>query len=208
MKLTPQLGSAVLLDNLKFETMKRIIMTAMAISLCTLSAIAQKTAIGFKAGVNIATLGSDLSPKPSSLIGLHAGLLAHIHLADKFAVQPEVVYSTQGAKNKSDNSELHLGYLNVPVLLQYMFSNGFRLETGPQAGILLSAKEKDNSVSIDIKNDINGFDFGWAAGVGYLSKMGLGADARFNFGLSNINKNNTGKLRNNVAQLGLFYQFE
>ncbi len=188
--------------------MKRIVMAAMAIAYCTLNVNAQQTSIGFKAGVNIATLGTNLSPKPSALIGLHAGLLAHIHVADKFAVQPEVVYSMQGAKEKSDNSELRLGYLNVPVLLQYMFSNGLRLETGPQAGILLSAKEKDNNISFDRKDALNGFDFSWAAGVGYLSKMGLGADARFNFGLSNINKDNTSKVRNNVAQIGLFYQFK
>ncbi|MEO7263268.1 MAG: porin family protein [Ferruginibacter sp.] len=188
--------------------MKRIVMATMAIAFCTFQVNAQTTSIGFKAGVNIATLGTEQSPKPSALIGLHAGLLAHIHVADKFAVQPEVVYSMQGAKDKSDNSELRLGYLNVPVLVQYMFSNGLRLETGPQAGILLSAKEKDNNVSVDVKNGVNGFDFSWAAGVGYLSKMGLGADARFNFGLSNINKNNIGKLRNNVAQIGLFYQFK
>ncbi len=187
--------------------MKRTMMAVIAIAFCTFNVNAQQTSIGFKAGVNIANLGTNLSPKPSALIGLHAGLLAHIHVADKFAVQPEVVYSMQGAKDNS-NSELRLGYLNVPVLVQYMFSNGLRLETGPQAGILLSAKEKDNNISVDVKEGVNDFDFSWAAGVGYLSKMGLGADARFNFGLSDINKNNTGKLKNNVAQIGLFYQFK
>ena len=34
---------------------------------------------------------------------------------------------------------LRLNYINVPVL-QYMFGDGFRLQTGPQLGILTNAK--------------------------------------------------------------------
>jgi hypothetical protein len=189
--------------------MKRIMMTAMAISLCTLGAIAQKTAIGFKAGVNFATLNSDENPDPYKMkTNLHAGLLAHIHLTDQLALQPEVMYSGQGAKGDSGPGELNLGYLNVPVQLQYMFANGLRLQTGPQAGILLSAKTKINSVSTDVKDELNDYDFGWTAGLGYLSKVGLGVDARYNLGLTDISKNNPGSVKNSVIQVGLFYQFQ
>lgn len=189
--------------------MKRIMMTAMALSFCAMSTFAQKTAIGFKAGVNFATLRTDESPNPYKMkTDLHAGLLAHIHLTHQLALQPEVMYSGQGAKAESGPGELNLGYLNVPVILQYMFENGFRLQTGPQAGILLNAKAKISNISTDVKDELKSFDFGWTAGLGYLSKVGLGVDARYNLGLSDINKNNTGSIKNSVIQLGLFYQFK
>ena len=191
--------------------MKKIVIASIAIVSMAFNANAQQTQIGVKGGLNIATINYS-STTPSnfkSLVGAHAGLLAHIHLTDMFAIQPEVVYSMQGAKDHTvSSSEVRLGYLNVPVLVQYMFSNGLRLETGPQAGILLSAKEKNNSVTSDLKDQLNGFDFSWAAGLGYLSKMGLGADARFNFGLSDLTKSDLSKVRNNVVQIGLFYQFK
>lgn len=186
-------------------------MAILATGMLTAAAEAQNLAIGVKAGANFANLKADPSNSDlSTKVDLHGGLLFHIHVNDKFAVQPEVVYSGQGAKSKanSDNT-INLGYLNVPILLQYMFSNGFRLETGPQAGILMSAKEKANNVSIDIKDELNGFDFAWALGLGYKSAGGLGVDARYNFGLADIIKDsNNGKLKNNVAQIGLFYQFK
>ncbi|MEO6406307.1 MAG: porin family protein [Ferruginibacter sp.] len=190
--------------------MKTKLMAAIAICFFAITATAQKTEIGFKAGANFATLNTEASPNPYKMkTGIHAGLLAHIHLTDKFALQPEVVYSGQGAKADSGPGEINLGYLNVPILGQYMFANGFRLETGPQAGILLSAKTKYNGVTEDVKDELKGFDFAWAFGLGYKSPMGLGVDARYNLGLSDINKDNTGgSVKNNVFQVGLFYQLK
>ncbi len=187
--------------------MKKTLIAAMAIVICIFTATAQKTAIGFKAGVNFATLSNDASPNPYKMkTDLHAGVLAHIHLTNQWAVQPEVVYSGQGGKTSV--GDLNLGYLNVPVLVQYMFSNGFRLQTGPQAGILLSAKSKYNNITLERKDQIDDYDFAWTAGVGYKSAGGLGADARYNLGLSNINNSTGGSLKNSVIQVGLFYQFK
>jgi hypothetical protein len=54
------------------------------------------------------------------------------------ALQPEAVYSSQGAKYTVNGAEhtLSLNYINIPLQIQYMFDNGFRLQTGPQAGFL------------------------------------------------------------------------
>ncbi|MEO7445828.1 MAG: porin family protein [Ferruginibacter sp.] len=189
--------------------MKKMITALMATGIIMGSAFAQTMSVGVKAGANFANLKPEGSSPYSTKTDLHGGLLFHIHVTDKFAFQPEVVYSGQGAKSKVNSKDkINLGYLNVPLLGQYMFSNGFRIETGPQAGILMSAKAKTSNVSTDIKDELNGFDLAWTAGLGYKSTGGLGVDARYNFGLSNINKDDAaGKLKNNVIQVGLFYQF-
>lgn len=191
--------------------MKKMVTAFLATGILLGTAFAQKTEVGFKAGANFANLTGSSPSAYSTKTDLHGGLLFHIHLNDKFAFQPEVVYSGQGAKSKANSDDkINLGYLNVPLLGQYMFSNGFRLETGPQAGILMSAKGKVGNVTTDIKDDLKGFDFAWVAGLGYKSTGGLGVDARYNIGLSDIRDDNTigSKIKNSVIQVGLFYQFK
>ena len=176
-----------------------------------LNANAQEAHFGIKAGMNASSLNS--SPANSDMqtkIGFNAGVLTHIHGANaQWAIQPEAYYSSEGAKSKSNSdSKTELGFINVPVLIQYMFDNGFRIEAGPQAGFLLNAKSKVNDVSTDIKDNLKGATFSIPVGVGYLTTSGLGFDARYNFGISDLSKNPDGtKLHSNVFQFGLFYQF-
>jgi hypothetical protein len=90
-----------------------------------------------------------------------------------------------------------------------MFDNGFRLQTGPQLGLLASAKIKAGGTITDIRDGYTTGDFSWSFGAGYLTSSGLGVDLRYNVGINNIN--NTGsadKLQNRVFQAGLFYQFK
>jgi len=99
-------------------------------------------------------------------------------------------------------------YLNLPGLGMYMFNSGFRLETGPQVGILLSAKYKKGTVSEDIKNGYKDVDFAWVFGGGYIMPSGFGFDARFNLGLAKINDDASAKRASRVFQVGVFYQFK
>jgi hypothetical protein len=118
------------------------------------------------------------------------------------------VYSNQGAELDELDSRFKFGYINVPVMFQYMFKNGFRIQTGPQAGFLLKATRDDGNSESDIKDNINSFDFAWSFGLGYITKSRLGIDARYNLGLSDLNKNPALKYQNRVFQVGLFYQFK
>ena len=82
------------------------------------------------------------------------------------------------------------------------------MQTGPQVGILTSAKFENNSgVESSMKSIVKSSDFGWSFGAGYLTSSGLGVDARYNLGISNIRKPNDFEVNNRVWQLGLFYQF-
>lgn len=173
---------------------------------------AQNTRIGIKAGLNVANISNSSGNEMGSKLGLNAGLLAHIHLNPSLALQPEVVYSSQGAKYTVSNGEheLSLNYLNIPLQLQYMFANGFRLQTGPQVGFLAGVKDKVRNVETQTftTQDFKSVDFSWSAGLGYVSYSGLGIDGRYNFGISNINNAGPNILHNNVFQLGLFYMFK
>jgi hypothetical protein len=174
---------------------------------------AQGPKFGLKAGLNIAQFSTNSSTDFNSRLGLHAGALAHLHLGPMFALQPEVVYSSQGAKFNVGNDEHSLGlsYINIPVNLQYMFNNGFRIQTGPQVGFLIDVNDKVNGQETGFFNsdDFHNVDLAWSFGLGYLTTSGLGLDARYNLGLRNINEDGGGNsLKNNVFQLGLFYMFD
>jgi hypothetical protein len=153
--------------------------------------------LGIKGGINVYNVLDDNNTNDDPKTGYHFGLLGHIHLKNPWAIQPEIVYSAQGAK--IGDTKYNLDYINVPVLFQYMFDNGFRLQAGPQLGFLVSA---------DNKNDLNPIDFGVSIGVSYVvPSTGFGIDARYNIGLSNINKSGTVNSTNRGIQFGLFYIF-
>ena len=187
--------------------MKFYLSAAAAVILMTGTVTAQETNFGIKAGLNLYNINGDNSSYDTKL-GFHAGVIGHIHLSRQFAVQPELVYSAQGAKYTFENVEtkIKLGYINLPIILQYMFDNGLRLQAGPQLGLLLNAKSETNNVSTDIKDNINTIDFALSAGVGYVNpSSGIGVDARYNLGLSNINDDGPGKSTNRGFQVGVFY---
>ncbi len=191
--------------------MKFYLTMAIAACLLTGAAKAQHANIGIKGGLNIYNVHNDNNTKYDTKLGFNAGLLGHIHLTKQLALQPEIVYSAQGAKYNflNDKVKLNLGYINVPVLLQYMFDNGFRLEAGPQVGFLITAKSEFNNVKTDVKNNLKKVDFAVGAGLGYVDpKTGFGVDARYNLGLSNINDNSSVKSTNRGAQIGVFYLFD
>jgi hypothetical protein len=126
--------------------MKRVSVLLFAV-FCALNLYAQERPIfGLKAGLNLAKTTNDNGLSRDLKAGLHAGVLAHIHLTRQFALQPELVYSGQGAKYTvlGDEHNLNLNYVNIPVMLQFMFDNGFRLQTGPQLGFLFDVNDKFN----------------------------------------------------------------
>jgi Outer membrane protein beta-barrel domain len=165
---------------------------------------AQKAHFGVKGGVNISQLHYNNNTTTASKVGLHLGVLAHFHASKTWAIQPELLYSQEGAKNPGVT--YNLNYLNVPVLVQYMFNNGFRLEGGPQIGFLLNAKTKAGNVTADY-NGFKSTAFSIPLGLGYLTSSGVGLDARYVFGISNIFDLENPTIHSNVFQLGLFYQF-
>lgn len=169
---------------------------------------------GVKAGLNVANLtmsGIQYGASISSKIQFNAGALVLIPLFSDFYLQPELMYSGQGLSfsNSIANGKTNYGYLNLPVLFRYQHASGLFVETGPQIGFLLSAEEIGNGHTVDTKSQTQAIDFSWAFGLGYkLKKIPIGIDARYNLGLTNIDKESgSGTIKNSVFQFDLFYLF-
>ncbi|SFN35598.1 Outer membrane protein beta-barrel domain-containing protein [Chryseobacterium oleae] len=116
---------------------------------------------GVKAGFNASTLSkydgydgydNDQKLKP----GFNAGVFVNIPVAEKFSVQPEVLFSQLGSKteekevyyNNSDKFKREtdykktLNYLTIPVMVQYNILPQLYVEAGPEFGFLLGGKDK------------------------------------------------------------------
>jgi hypothetical protein len=166
----------------------------------------QTIQFGPKAGVNIANF-SNGDYSNNTRVGFHAGGFLSFAAGKIFAIQPEVLFSTQGTKIDDVNSpvkEFKANYLNIPVVAQLRTGGGVYLESGPQAGILLTAETDDQSV----KNLYKSLDWSWVFGIGFRSKLGVGFDARYNLGLTKIGDSGAhveANAKNSVIQLGLFF---
>lgn len=186
--------------------MKFYLITIIAVMVFTAgTATAQNINIGLKGGLNSYNIENEDNSAFDPRMGFQIGLLGHMHLNEQFAFQPELVYSLQGAKSSS--TDIRLDYMNIPLLLQYMFDNGFRVQTGPQLGFLIDA-EAENGSSMDVGDEFKSIDLGLSIGASYVhSSTGFGIDARYNLGLTDISENSNEKLTNRGLQIGVFYLF-
>ena len=186
--------------------MKKVMLTAIMSFICIQFMMAQDhVEFGLKGGLNFSSIKGDGIEGGDTRTSFHLGGLAHFHINKMWAIQPELVYSGQGG-SYSNGETVKLNYINLPVLGQYMFGDGFRAETGPQFGFNVNAKSKFNGVETDVNDSFKGFALGWTFGLGYLTKSNIGFDARYNLGLTDISENGS-NLKNGVWQIGLFYQF-
>lgn len=191
--------------------MKTSLLIIVAFILTNINAQAQHGNIGVKAGFNAYNTSGDNTGSNEYKIGLNIGMISHFHMGEQFALQPEIYFSQQGTSYKSNGNDvdLNLNYVNIPVLFQYMFDNGFRIHAGPQLGLLASAKTKIGNNNNDVKNNFNGTDIGVTVGMSYVKpSTGFGYDIRYNHGLTNINDSNVDVNYNRGFQFGLFYLFQ
>lgn len=193
--------------------MKKINAFVLAFLLSLVATAQDKPKFGLKGGLNVSTLNYDNGTDADWRTGFHLGGLSHIHLTPSFSLQPEIYYSSQGAKlpyNTSDKLNLNLSYINVPVLLQYNFANGFRLQGGPQIGFLVGVSDKvgDNELNLRKTSDYKAVDVSIPLGLSYLGYSGFGVDTRYNIGLTNVNKTDPVRAKNSVFQVGVFYLFD
>ena len=219
--------------------MKKIIFSAFAILVFGLTNAqdnktdvkVNKTTFGIKGGMNIANLSGDVDTdlgKLKSKTGFNFGLFVDLRQSEKISIQMELLYSTQGAQIKINESsggyvvtghdKLNLAYLNIPIMLKFYASDKFTIEVGPQIGFLISAKEKysieDNqgnseSYTHDVTEDFQNADFGLNFGIGLDITNKINANFRYNLGLSNIVYSVYGddtNVKNSVISISLGYK--
>lgn len=159
-------------------------------------ATAQESSWGVKGGVNFATASSEEDPGIAFdyRIGLVAGGFFTWPIGSHLDLQPEALYSQQGATIDvlGVDSTIKTDYLVTPILVRYKLRStgrGLVLFAGPSLGFKLSAKAESEfgglTAEDDISDDIESFDYGVVFGAGWEAGR-YSIDGRYTWGLSNI----------------------
>lgn len=159
-----------------------------------------------RAGVNFQNLNGKIGgtdPENKLLTAFHAGVDVPIMIAPEFYIQPGVLYSMKGAKNKNNSDiKTQLSYIEVPVNFVYkpMLGMGHLiLGVGPYMGIGIGGKEKAPGGDEDVKfeNEVTPIqyaadpyyrrlDFGGNLLAGYQFSNGLFFQLNAQLGMTNI----------------------
>jgi len=180
----------------------------------------KKVSPGIRAGVNVATLSNiDADFKTD----FYAGAILSLNLAQRYTLQPELIYTRQGANNvafvdeetgqPNGHEDVTIQYLSLGVVNKFYFVDGFHGLVGPS----LDMKIGKNFPRIDFDDDdYGGVDLGIALGLGYTLPFGLTVEGRFKTGLLDAFNNDyflgifddPDKVSlNRVFQIGLSYSF-
>lgn len=165
---------------------------------------------GLKGGVNISNFtGGDFNNiKKSALVAFHAGGLVRIKF-DHLVLQPELLFSSQGAKldDGVTEADYKVSYVNIPVMLQWQFKGSFYVEAGPQVGFKVS-EDIPNST---IENFAKSSDLSFGLGLGFLKNKGLGIGGRYTVGISKVGDFDSANIdpdfKNGVIQISLIFVF-
>ena len=194
--------------------MKKIILVLVVLTTTFYASDAQ-IRFGLKAGASFYNFGGDDAEDldMDSKISFNAGGMVNIPISETFSFNPEVIFNGEGAKMEEgdDRANFNLGYINIPLLLQFNSTSGFYAEFGPQVGFLMSAKYDYKIGGIegdeDIKESFKGTNFSVALGAGYRMSNGFGIGARYNLGLSNIADEDDADLKTRGFQVGVSFLF-
>lgn len=189
-------------------SLKRVFLAA-ALTGCLSAAMAQEQQtttesslqpkFGIKGGINLSNLYVDDVEDENMKVGVNVGVFAKLPVSKGFSIQPELLYSSKGAKISYNNIfgdgeyRFNLNYVELPVLAVFNLGKNFNIHAGPYAALLTSANIKrldnesgdvDDIADLDTDN-FKRFDYGLVGGVGFdIQNFTLGA--RYNYGLNEI----------------------
>ncbi|MFN0190050.1 MAG: porin family protein [Bacteroidia bacterium] len=116
------------------------------------------------------------------------GVQAIFMFKETMGVSAEIIYASQkqkydgyndGNENRTFTNELNLSYIDIPILFRVSSPKGPYFEIGPQASLLMGAKETyseifdatDNYSDKDVKDDFAGFGVAGVLGFGIDIKL-------------------------------------
>ncbi len=155
---------------------------------------------GVKGGVNFSNLYTQNVESNNILIGFNVGIFAKVPITESLAIQPELLYTTKGAKLTYNNyfvnssAKFNLNYVELPILLVVNLTDHFNIHAGPYVAYLIEGNATNDSQGtlFDIQNnlkneDYNKFDTGLSVGLGF-DKNQFGLGVRYNYGLQKVGK--------------------
>ena len=170
------------------------------------SATAQKKGkLGLMAGWNYATSSSkNLDTK--SISAFYGGAVWEHKIVPSFRYYSGIIYNQAGYGVDEDNNldKAKYSYLTVPLIAKVQILNFYALG-GLSSGIRTGGKyyftdETETKITTD---NLKGYDFAAQFGLGFKIAI-IGIEAKYNWGLTDINNNSALKsIYNRYFQLGL-----
>lgn len=179
--------------------MKKVILLTMFLVLGTVATNAQGVKFGVKGGANFSNFKGDFNS--DNITSFHVGGFVELGVTPSFSVQPEVLYSSQGAKVEGAD-DINFDYINVPVMARfYILPDVLSIDAGPQFGFLVNDNFDDVPGDFKTKN----FDFAVAGGVTVNLVKGLFVSGRYVVGLTDTTED--AEVKNMTAQVSVGYKF-
>lgn len=192
-----------------------LLLSALALPI---SLFAQDTRTGIKAGLNVSNLyvndASDENLRP----GFHFGVFTQLPVSDFFVIQPEILYSTKGARTTYDvgpfegENKFNLNYVDIPILATFRLGDAADIQIGPYISYLLASNVSTDGDVASATGELNRdnfhtIDYGLSGGF-ELNFDAVTVGARYNYGLAQIADSDAaeiplGDAKNSVAQIYL-----
>ncbi len=144
-------------------------------------------------------------------LGIALGVESRIYkINENSFIKSGIGFSLQGAGYDEGyvSGRVRLGYLNLPVLYNFILKNNLSAEVGLQPGLLVHAKDKYEGTNYDYKDYIKGFDVGLPVGIIYMLKNGLSVGMRAVYGLTNMDKQGNGTDHNFLLMAKVSYHIK
>lgn len=180
------------------KKIKVLLITVFAVAALHTAHGQAQLALGVKGGLNFANLNgtSSISSAYDNRTGYHFGAYMLVKLT-KIGIQPEVLFSRQGHAYSFNGSSFkdNYDYVSIPVMLKLYLVAGLNLQAGAQfsfltsaQGSVINASTSSATTSQDLKNFVHNTDFSVPVGFGWDLPFGLNIAARYNIGISDVNK--------------------
>jgi hypothetical protein len=183
-----------------------IILFAALFTVNSFDVCSQVPGFGVKGGMNLTNIGGD-AMGVKTRTSAHIGVLYAIELDYWLYLQPEVVYSMEGAQSDDQLTLIKYNYINVPLMFKlYAFSEVVHFQLGPQLSFNLGGRLVNNSsdTDIDISNELSDITLAAGLGIGADFNKGPSISVRYNVGItSNVMNSSDEKYTNNVFQISI-----
>jgi hypothetical protein len=173
-----------------------------------------QTLFGVRGGLNHSGITNTLLDKKN---GAYFGVLVDIPIKNRYSMQPEIYYSSQGGKSNSiEFSNLNIDYIAISFVNKFYFTDkkNIHFTIGPGLDYFVS-KQINIRNGIGENVSITPFDAVIFAGLGCEFGFGLTLEARYKqgvistdfFGSSDVYELG-GSQFNQVFQVGIAYKFK
>lgn len=218
----------------KLKLKKNILIITILLVSISINAQTSMMKFGVKSGINISKYTPEMYVHNIRLadyqgkIGFYIGGYMNIGVSEKFKIQPEVLFSSQGTKRVFENIKLtdvngtllatgdieeriNESVISIPITLQYFINDKFNAEGGVQMGFIVHRNLEtisnpfDQFVDHTPQNESTSydkFDLGFNLGLGYKIIENIRINTRYFLGL--IERDNS--IKPSVFSLGIEYE--